>query len=188
LSLLHSDFQNTILKARSKLSITQIALLALEDETKLDLLLQNIRSENERLFYISSWALSDISEIYNEILFDKVLYIVETINNSSHQGLKRNLMKVIQLVAIPEDLEFKIGEMCLCFLKKRDETIAVKAYSVTVLENLLSKNIVFNEEVLFELEKQMIYSTPAFHARAKKYLKKAKKLGIGNFTNVFNDF
>lgn len=182
------EIQNIIIQARSKKSIREIAQLAIDDESILKLLLKNIRIEQDRSFYTSSWALCDISEINHTIFNPHIAYIFSTIQNSKHPGLKRNLMKLMQFVEIPNDLELEIGETCLSYFKDQHETIAVRAYSVTILEQLIPQNMIFNEDVLFEIERQRIQATPALNARTKRYLKKVKKLGIGNFTNVFNDF
>jgi hypothetical protein len=172
------ELKNLVKNAKSKKTMMQIAERAIESPSELLELVNYSNSKDDAYFYSASWALSLVSDSNKDLLMPHIASLLQTIQSCQHLGLKRNLMKVLQNIDIPKNLVFEIGDTCLGFLKNNKATIAVKAYAVTTLEHLLIIETCFHEETLFELEKQMIHATPAFKARAVKYLKKAKRMRI----------
>src|SRR5690606_33277873 len=89
----------------------------------------------------------------------------------------RNVVRTWQF-AIPSDKEvsFQIVEYCLSKLTDIKQEIAIRAFAITVLERHIESIPELKEEVVFILEKELPHATPAFLARARRYLQKVEKL------------
>eukprot|EP01031_Cornospumella_fuschlensis_P001081 gene1081-1357_t len=53
-----------------------------------------------------------------------------------HDAIKRNTIRVLQTVEIPEELHGIAADICFQYLSNHEEAVAIKAFSMTVLFNL----------------------------------------------------
>ena len=63
-------------------------------------------------------------------------------------------------------------DICFEYISSPTEAIAVKAFALTILENLSKKYPEIKPELKTIIEDRWDYETAAFHSRAKKILKK----------------
>jgi hypothetical protein len=141
-------------------------------------LIHSLLNGDDNTQYFCSWIISDLSEIKPDLLNPFTEQIIAKANSSKHLGVKRNLFKAIQFIEKSDSIKQELGIICLNCLQNPKETIAVKSYSITILEGLIVDFPEFLEEVNFELEKQLPNATPAFASRAHRFLKKVKKLKL----------
>ncbi|MBK8089678.1 MAG: hypothetical protein IPK31_18100 [Chitinophagaceae bacterium] len=88
-----------------------------------------------------------------------------------HNAVKRNIVRLLQEVPIPEKLHGEVMDTCFGFVADVQEAIAVKAFSLTILENLSKQYPEIKHELKVIIEERWDYETAAFHSRAKKILK-----------------
>jgi hypothetical protein len=100
----------------------------------------------------------------------KLLDLLES--ESAHSAAKRNTVRLLQFVEIPKRYEGRLMNTCFGFIGDPGEAIAVKAFSLTVLENLGSAYPEILPEIKTIIAARWDQETPAFHSRAKKILKK----------------
>jgi hypothetical protein len=62
-------------------------------------------------------------------------------------------------------------DICLRYISSPDEPVAVKAFSLSILQNLSKLYPEIKNEVKLIIEERSPYETAAFHSRAKKFLK-----------------
>jgi hypothetical protein len=79
---------------------------------------------------------------------------------------------MFQFVPIPTDRQGQIMDIAFCFLRDKRETIAVKVFAMTVLENLSVDSPELGQELRIIIEDQLPYAGPAFRSRASKILKR----------------
>ncbi|MES1217149.1 MAG: hypothetical protein ABUT20_16670, partial [Bacteroidota bacterium] len=60
------------------------------------------------------------------------------------------------------------------YIASHDEAIAIKAFSLTVLEKLSHQYPEIKKELKLVIEDRWNYETAAFHSRARKILKEIK--------------
>mgnify|MGYP000529530988 CR=1 FL=1 len=88
-------------------------------------------------------------------------------------AVKRNTVRTLQFVAIPEELQAKLFDRCLHFLIDSNETIAVKAFSMTILYNICKAFPELKMEVIPLLEDLLKRcESPGIKNRGNKVLKK----------------
>jgi hypothetical protein len=141
-------------------------------------MIHSLLNGDDNTQYFCSWIISDLSEIKPELLSPFIFEIITKANSSQHLGVKRNLFKAIQFIEKSDSVKEELGIICLICLQNPKETIAVKSYSITILEGLIVDFPEFLDEINFELEKQLPNATPAFANRAHRFKKRVKKLKL----------
>ena len=84
-------------------------------------------------------------------------------------------MRLLQDVDIPEKYHGEIMDICFRYIASPDEPVAVKAFSLTVLQRLSRLYPEIKNELQTIIEERWDYEKPAFHSRAKKVLKEMGK-------------
>lgn len=77
----------------------------------------------------------------------------------------------MQDVEIPEQFHGEVMNICFDYILSMNEKPAIKAFSLTVLQNLMKIYPDIKHEVKTIIESQWDYESPAFKSRAKKILK-----------------
>jgi hypothetical protein len=88
-----------------------------------------------------------------------------------HDAVKRNTVRLLQDISIPKKYQGEIMSLCFDYISSPTEKIAVKAFSLTVLQNLSKSYPEIKQELKAVIEDRWDYETAAFHSRAKKILK-----------------
>ncbi len=161
-----------LLESRSKNNIEKVALLAAQNpEDFKELIVLMLDEKNVHLASLAAWAMSKAFEKKLSLLRPYYKDLIKLVKITSSDGIKRNITRVWQLADIPDKYNWEIADICYRFLSSPDEAIAVKAFSITVLQQLVKKLPELKNEVVFELEKQLPHSKPAFKYRANAFLK-----------------
>ena len=87
-------------------------------------------------------------------------------------AVKRNTMRLLQYAGIPEKYQGEVMNLCFDYIISPTEKPAVKAFSLTVLENLSKIYPEIKQELKTVIEDRWDYETVAFKSRARKILKK----------------
>ena len=93
-----------------------------------------------------------------------------------HVAVRRNTVRALQTITIPEELLGDTWNICFTYLSSAEEPIAVKAFSMTVLYNICKKLPELKEELQIVIEDQLPYGSSGFKNRAHKVLKGLTKL------------
>ncbi len=87
-----------------------------------------------------------------------------------HDAVKRCVVWVLQCADIPSGLLGSVANLCFDFLSSANSPVAIKAFSMTVLERIALKEPGLVEEVHLVIEQQLPYGSPGFKARARQVL------------------
>ncbi|RYD79341.1 MAG: hypothetical protein EOP53_09810 [Sphingobacteriales bacterium] len=93
----------------------------------------------------------------------------------NHDAIKRNSARLLQHVAIPEQWQGEIMNICFDYIASPKEAVAIKAFSITVLGKMANNYPEIIPELKMIIEDQYAHQTAAFTSRAKKLF---KDLGI----------
>ncbi len=91
-----------------------------------------------------------------------------------HNAVKRNIVRFLQEIPIPQKQQGEVMDICFSFIADPREAVAVKAFSLTILENLSKQYPEILQELKVVIESRWNYETAAFHSRARKILKYIK--------------
>ncbi|MFN5550838.1 MAG: hypothetical protein ACK5BJ_16935 [Bacteroidota bacterium] len=92
-----------------------------------------------------------------------------------HDAVKRNVVRLLQFIAIPKKHHAKTIDLCFGFLKNPKEPVAVRVFAMTVLANLAKQHPSLANEIIPMIETQLPYATAAFRNRGAKMLKELSK-------------
>ena len=88
-----------------------------------------------------------------------------------HDAVKRNTLRLLQAISIPQRFHGEIMSLCFDYIASPDESAAIKAFSLTVLQNLSKQYPEIKQELKTIIEDRWEYESAAFKSRAKKILK-----------------
>ena len=123
-------------------------------------------------------VVSSVFDHSPELIMPYVNKLIENLNQDQHHiAIKRNSIRILQFIEIPEDKTAELFDHCLENLNSVKEPIAVKAFSMTVLFNICKSFPELKYEVipLLELELKRNESAGVLN-RGKKMLKAIQKL------------
>lgn len=158
--------------------VLSIANQAIEEPVVLEELLSILIKGKIREQYIASWILSRAvelnSDIFNESAHNTCLKAIST---TKEGGTKRNLIRIWQF-SIPESesTQLEVLDKALNLLSDGSQDLAVRVFSITVLERLLKYFPEIKEEVIFLLEREYSQASPSFKVRSDRFFKAASKL------------
>jgi len=90
-----------------------------------------------------------------------------------HPAIPRNITRLFQYVAVPAKHRGRLMDKCFFYISSVDVPIAVRAFSLTILENLSKDYPEIIPELRLIIEENWDRATPAFRSRAKKILARA---------------
>lgn len=102
--------------------------------------------------------------------------ILKRIWKVSHSAVRRNFIKSLEYISIPESLEAPVISLCFELINSRDEFVAIKVYAMYYLFSCCLKYPDLKPELKSSIETQLEFERPAFLSASKKILKKFKSI------------
>lgn len=166
------DLRNEILKEHSKAQTQKIIDWVGDSQKRFDELVQLFLGDEYRVTQRAGWPLSYIAIEHPKLSKKHLPVFVKLLGNPKlHRAVRRNVVRLLQFVEIPKKLHGEVMNYCFDFIADVNEAAAVKAFSLTILQNLSKKYPEIKPEIKTIIEERWDYETPAFHARARKLLK-----------------
>ena len=163
--------RDEILKEHSKEQTGRIVQWVGNSQERFDELFELFIKDEHRVVQRAGWPLS-YCVIEHPALIKK--HFGRLIKNLDQQGLhnavKRNTIRLLQAVTIPKKYQGTVMNICFSYIASPDEAVAIKAFSLTVLQNLSKTYPEILPELKLLIEERWDYETAAFKSRAKKIL------------------
>jgi len=164
--------RDTILKEHSKANCIAIVKWIGNDQQRFDELFNLFLHDEYRVVQRAAWPISELVSLYPLLIkkhLGKLLTYVK--QPGLHEAVKRNTVRLLQDIIIPEKYHGDVMNMCFDYIIDPQEKAAVKAFSLTVLENLSKTYPDIKQELKTVIQDRWDYETAAFHSRARKILK-----------------
>lgn len=166
------DLRTEILKEHSRAQSEKIAKWIGKDEKRFARFMHLFLHDAYRVVQRAASVLSIIADSDYMMVEPYLEPMVKRMNEPGvHVAVKRNVLRILQFIEIPEALHGDVMNTCFELLADPKETIAVRAFSMTVLANLSKTYPDIKQElkaiILDELEHE---PSAGFKARAKKIL------------------
>ncbi len=135
-------------------------------------LMQLFLHDEYRVVQRAAWVLSMVAEEHMDIVQQHLAAMVHRMAEPGvHVAVKRNVVRVLQWIDIPEELQGEVMNVCFDLLADPKETVAVRCFSMTVLGNLAQHYPEIKPELRIIIEDQLEQQpTAGFKARARKVL------------------
>lgn len=169
------DLRQQILEEHSKENAEAIADWIGTDQKRLQLLIDIFLHDEYRVVQWSAFVVSKVADKNPRLLepyLDKMVARMQ--ETDLHIAVKRNVLRILQDVIIPEHLHGSIMNICFDNLANVNEPIAVRVFSMTVLDNLSETYPEIKQELDFLIQEELEsgHASAGFKSRAKKILKK----------------
>lgn len=182
------NLENELLKKQSLSHCNRIIQYIGKNATRFGELVNLFFKGEYRLTQHAAWPMSYCIRNHPELAkpyFKK--FIDQLSDRQAHPAARRNIVRLLQFVEIPKRYHGKIMDICFQFISSPEEAIAVKAFSLHILERLGSTYPEILPELKTVIEARWAFETPAFRSRAKKILKKAEGVRIKTSPNKIID-
>lgn len=170
------NLRETILAGHSKAQTNKIISWVGTSQQRFDKLFNLFMHDDYRVIQRAAWPMS-----YCVIKHPKLItkhfpeLILNLFKADSHNAVKRNTLRLLQHINIPEKYHWEIMALCFQYVSSPTEAAAIKAFALTILHNLSEQYPDIKTELGVIIEDRWKYETPAFHSRAAKFLKDAKR-------------
>lgn len=164
-----------------RLNIHQIKALMhrLPEEPKLlDFMLAEAISGEERNAINSSWILTHAYEEFPEMMNEEsAKKLIEHLKKVKLGTIKRNIIRIFQFVDVPNQ-RAEIFYLMLDFFSRREEDIAVRAFALTCLEVQIQHFPEAIIEIMYIIEAEEEWASPAMMVRMKRFRKRVVRMGL----------
>lgn len=162
-----------ILKEHSKANCYLVVKWIGDSQQRFDELFDLFLNDEYRVVQRAGWPLSYSVIAHPKLIkkhFSKLLKNLQ--KPKIHDAVKRNTVRLLQDIPVPERFQGQVMNICFEYINSPTEAVAVKAFALTVLENLSKQYPEIRQELKTIIEDRWDYESAAFRSRAKKILKK----------------
>lgn len=171
------DIASLITRTTSKATCIEIVNYIGDSEERFMVLLDKFLKNEKQVSVRAGMALSYCFDINPKIVLPHIKTLVKNLQQPNRtDAVKRNTVRILQDVDIPEALLGEVAEICFTYLDNPNEAVAIRAFSIQVLFNICLKEPELFTELKIVLETHLPHGTTGFKNRAKKYLKKIEIL------------
>ncbi|SHH80223.1 hypothetical protein SAMN04488109_5518 [Chryseolinea serpens] len=166
------DLTKALLKEHSKAQMTKIVDYVGQNQARFKVLVEVYLAGPYRVTQRAAWPLSYCVERHPDLVKPHLKRLLDFLNKPGiHHAVKRNTLRLLQYIELPKRLQGRVADLCFQYLQGKGEPIAVKAFSLTVLQRILEEQPELGSELKIIIEDQLAYASPAFRSRAMKVLK-----------------
>lgn len=165
------ELRETILAEHSKAQTKAIVEWVGSSQQRFDALFHLFLHDEYRIVQRAAWPLSYCVIAHPQLI---IRHFEKLVANLYAPGLpdagKRNTVRLLQSIEIPERFQGEIMDLCFKYIASPSEAPAVKAFALTILQNLAQYYPEIKTEVKTIIEDRWEIESPAFRSRAKKFL------------------
>ncbi|SEW50410.1 amidohydrolase family protein [Chitinophaga arvensicola] len=167
------DLRTEILAEHSRAQSLRIAAWIGRSPDRFAGLMTLFLQDDYRVVQRAAWVVSFVAEHDPALLTPHLPAMVARMEQAGIPvAVKRNVLRVLQHLRVPEPLHGPVMNSCFSFLEDPQETVAVKAFSMTVLAQLATAYPDIKNEIRLLIEEQLESNpTPGIRSRARKVLK-----------------
>ncbi|MBI2429025.1 MAG: hypothetical protein HYV29_09575 [Ignavibacteriales bacterium] len=167
------NLEAEILKEHSKRQAIKISRWIGGDEVRFAGLMTLFLTGEHHVAQRASWIVSHCADRHPHLIGPWIAKMIKRASEKNvHDAVKRNVVRVLQFVAIPKKFQGIAADLCFGFLQSVESPIAVKAFSMTVLANIADDEPDLKRELSLVLKEMLPFGSSGIRARAKKILHK----------------
>ena len=170
------NIEQELLQEHSKAQALRIAGFIDGDPEKFAELMGFYLNSGYRTTQRAAMAVSICTDRHPELIYPYLDKLITNLKKPAHDAIKRNTVRILQNIEIPERLWGEVWDLCYDFLTDGRQPVAVRAFSMTVLFNLVKKLPGLKNELKIAIEDQMPYGSAGIISRGGKILMKLEKL------------
>ena len=167
------DLKKAIIEKHSKAQTDRIVRYVGHDKTRFDELMKVFLEGDELVLQRAGWPLSYCAQDHPSFVLPHLGKLLKLLQRTDvHNAVIRNIVRMLQYVPIPKRYQGPVMNICFDFIADPQQLAAIKAFSLTILEQLADAYPDIVPELKLIIADRWPHETPAFHVRARKILKR----------------
>ena len=168
----HFNLREEILSEHSKAQCNKIVAWVGNNQRRFDELFYLFLHDENRLTQRAAWPISYCVSQNPEFIKKQFKALIKNLHKTGiHDAVKRNTVRILQAIEIPKKYQGEVMNLCFEYVASPTEAVAVKAFSLTVLEKMAKLYPEIIPELKLIIEDQLPNQTAAFKSRAKHLIK-----------------
>ncbi len=169
------NLEEELRKKQTKGNCNRIVTWIGDNEERFAVLMKLFFSREYRITQHAAWPMSYCIRSHPSLVKPYFRQFMDQLSDEdAHPAAKRNIVRLLQFVEVPKKYQGKLMDSCFNFINSPEEAIAVKAFSLTILENLSAVYPEIISEIRAVIEARWEFETAAFKSRGSKILKRLK--------------
>ncbi|HLF35633.1 MAG TPA: hypothetical protein VI583_15425 [Cyclobacteriaceae bacterium] len=170
------DLMKEMLAGNSKLHAVRVARLIGDYPGLMDELIKLVTSENQDFARKAAWVLRSCYELDRNCLKPHLPRLIKFIYKEKiHDAVKRNILGILKTSEIPRKYSGKLLEKCFQFIRSGRESIAVKAFSMDIINCLAEGDPYILRELCLIIEDQLPYASAGIISKSRIILSKRQE-------------
>jgi hypothetical protein len=169
------NLRNEILREHSKKQTMKIVRYVGSNQARFDELMVLFLGNEYRVTQRAAWAVSYCAITHPNLIQKHLKKILLNLKKPVHVAVKRNTIRLLQSIDIPKSLQGIAADICFQILNSKDEPIAIKAFSITVLANICKIHPELKPELQLSIETLLPYASPGILSRGRRMLNQLQK-------------
>ena len=96
--------------------------------------------------------------------------MTQLLSQERHDAVHRNILRILEDIPIPEDIEGALYDNCFQLLNNPDRAIAIRVFAMTVAFRIAKKYPDLLDELRLSIQLHYPYGSAGFKSRAGKIL------------------
>ena len=166
------NLQDKINSEHSKEVCAEIIQWIGDNQKRFDELFKIFTGPDKKLSQRAGWPMSYAAMAHPPFMKKHIGTLLENLKNENlHDAIKRNSVRLLQAVPIPKKHLGTALTICFDYIQSPTEKPAIKAFSLTIIENISKEYPDIKPELKTIIEDRWDYESAAFKSRAKKILR-----------------
>ena len=165
------NLRDEILREHSKDQAVKLAEYIGDDPLRFKELMELFLGEDYRISQRASWVVGHCFDRHPELVKPWLPKMVDAMSHPRHDAVRRNVVRILQEVDIPESLMGTVADNCFEYLNSPEIPVAIRAFSMTVLYRISLQWPELQRELALVIEEHMPTGSAGFKSRGKKILK-----------------
>ena len=154
----------------------EVVAYILKNPEYFDDLMGHFFSEDLRICQMASFPINRIAGENIELLEPYLAQMIEHYPNAPHDAYKRNVMRLLQFVRIPKELDGKVFDLSLREYCNTKLPTAIRVFATSVLVNICEKHTELKQELEQVLMDYKNTGTTGFENRLAKEIIRLQKI------------
>jgi hypothetical protein len=173
--LILMNIRETLAIEHSKANSLKIADYIGDNAEKFADLMKIFFNEEYRLSQRAAYVFMILVDCHPHLIKPYLKKLISQLDRKDvHNSIRRNVVRALQCIEIPKNLEGKIFSKCVDFIEDMSEPIAIRAFALTVATRIAEREPELINELCLTVEKYISNPTPAFCVRIRKLYAIAK--------------
>jgi len=161
---------------RSKQAVARLVDRMAREHFNLEDYLALVKKSPSPLNWLMTWTLNHYYEAFPHLPSRQQKLIWTFLQETKHDGIKRDLWRILSCVSLDEDLAGEVFESSLRHIPSQHHPIAVRAHAMKTALNIAQSYPELGQELKLVFELLKDEDSAGIRARAKNYLKEIKKI------------